>query len=209
MNINDYIVDKYKVDGTKKIVEILGINRENLAQLFGELGYKKGAEIGTLRGQYAETLCKNIPGLSLMCVDPYQAYQVYVRWHTQRELDEAYQIAQARVKGFDVTFVKDFSVEVAKTIPDESLDFVYIDASHTYRDVVDDVDSWYRKVRRGGIVSGHDYLRRVKPTNTHIIQAVNGFIDSYSIAPLFLTDRPAELKGKVRDESRSWFFVKV
>lgn len=190
------------------IIQIPDLDREGLARLFNELGFKIGAEIGTLRGDYAEVLCKNIPGLKLTCVDPYRAYQIYYNWHTQSELAEAEQIAKRRLEKFDVRFVKDFSVEVAKNVPDNSLDFVYIDASHTYRDVVDDIDSWTKKVRKGGIVAGHDYLRRRSPTMTHIIPAVGGFIQSYNIKPLFLTDRPASLKGRVRDESRSWFFIR-
>ena len=40
---------------------------------------------------------------------------------------------------------------------DESLDFVYIDASHKYEDVKDDLAKWWPKVKKGGIFCGHDY----------------------------------------------------
>jgi hypothetical protein len=38
------------------------------------------------------------------------------------------------------------------------LDFIYVDANHTYQAVKDDIKLWYPKVKSGGIVMGHDYL---------------------------------------------------
>ena len=40
---------------------------------------------------------------------------------------------------------------------DNSLDFVFIDASHEYEDVKNDILAWLPKVKRGGILAGHDY----------------------------------------------------
>jgi predicted O-methyltransferase YrrM len=49
------------------------------------------------------------------------------------------------------------SVEAAKLFADDSLDVVYIDASHNYIDVANDIDAWISKVKSGGIIAGHDY----------------------------------------------------
>ena len=38
----------------------------------------------------------------------------------------------------------------------ESLDFIFVDAAHTYDAVVEDIKLWEPKVRKGGLVSGHD-----------------------------------------------------
>jgi hypothetical protein len=51
------------------------------------------------------------------------------------------------------------SVDAAKTFEDESLEFVFLDASHEYEDVRDDIESWYPKVKRGGVLAGHGYSR--------------------------------------------------
>jgi len=40
---------------------------------------------------------------------------------------------------------------------DRSLDFIFIDGSHEYEDVIEDLRVWYPKVKRGGIIAGHDY----------------------------------------------------
>lgn len=206
MTTLEYIRMKYRLDLTQQSpIQINGMNRAELATLFNELGYKKGAEIGTLRGEYAEVICKAILGVKLYCVDPYVGYIN----HTQDDLDKSYIQAKKRLSPYHVQFVKNYSVEASMAFEDNELDFVYIDAAHDFRNVVDDIDSWYPKVRSGGIVSGHDYVRRKKPSKTHIIEAVQGFTRAYNIYPYFITDRPSELKGnKERDMTRSWFWVK-
>ncbi len=42
-------------------------------------------------------------------------------------------------------------------MPDQSLDFVFLDASHTYEDVKNDICLWLPKVRYGGVLAGDDY----------------------------------------------------
>mmetsp|Transcript_13143 Transcript_13143/g.46577 ORF Transcript_13143/g.46577 Transcript_13143/m.46577 type:complete len:226 (+) Transcript_13143:129-806(+) len=51
--------------------------------------------------------------------------------------------------GIDEAFVNSF--------PDGSVDFVYIDSLHNYEAVQDTFRRWYPKLRRGGIISGHDF----------------------------------------------------
>jgi predicted O-methyltransferase YrrM len=41
--------------------------------------------------------------------------------------------------------------------PDQWADFVFIDASHKYEQTKADIRLWFRKVRHGGILAGHDY----------------------------------------------------
>ena len=207
---NQYIAEKWGVDlAQKPHIQVLGMNRASLARLFTRFGYRTGVEVGTLAGEYADVLCRSNPRMKLYCVDPYEAYVGYVRYHTQRNLDDSFKQAKKRLKRQNVEFIKEYSVEAAKQFERESVDFVYIDGAHDFRNVVDDIDSWYLKIKVGGIISGHDYIRRKRPTRTHIIQAVHGFRDSYSIkSPLFITDRPGHLKEKGRDQTRSWFWIK-
>ena len=39
---------------------------------------------------------------------------------------------------------------------DGSLDFIFIDASHQYPDVLKDIKLWSKKVKIGGYITGHD-----------------------------------------------------
>jgi predicted O-methyltransferase YrrM len=52
---------------------------------------------------------------------------------------------------------------------DESLDFIFIDASHDYKSVKEDIELWYPKIKKGGIISGDDYCSDWKS----VIQAVD------------------------------------
>lgn len=56
-----------------------------------------------------------------------------------------------------VKYITKQSVDAAKDFKDESIDFVYIDASHEYEDVRDDIRAWLPKVKTGGIIAGDDY----------------------------------------------------
>lgn len=49
------------------------------------------------------------------------------------------------------------SLQAVKQFEDNSLDFVFIDASHEYQDVKDDIIAWLPKVKPGGVLAGHDY----------------------------------------------------
>jgi len=53
--------------------------------------------------------------------------------------------------------IVDESCNAAKQFEDGSLDFVFIDASHSYENVRKDIIAWLPKVKVGGILAGHDY----------------------------------------------------
>jgi hypothetical protein len=55
-----------------------------------------------------------------------------------------------------VTPVKMPSVEAAKLYEDKSLFFVFIDGSHLYESVKEDILAWLPKVKSGGFIGGHD-----------------------------------------------------
>lgn len=65
------------------------------------------------------------------------------------------------------------SVEASMQFENESLDVVFIDASHEYKDVLDDINHWYPKIKKGGIISGHDYVPGHKVSEAGVIRAVN------------------------------------
>jgi predicted O-methyltransferase YrrM len=56
-----------------------------------------------------------------------------------------------------INIVRELSVDAAKQFPDHSLDFVFIDASHDYESVKEDFEVWFPKMKKGGMMAGHDY----------------------------------------------------
>ena len=172
-----------------------------LPNLLNELGFKIGAEVGVHKGQYSQKVLRRIPGLKLFLIDLWEAYPGYKDFE-KTTIIKSYAEAQERTKGHDVVFIKEWSHVAADQFEDESLDFVYLDANHAYEFVVRDLAKWAPKVRKGGIVSGHDYddySKRSRRYDMNVINAVNGWCASYGIKHLFiLTNNP----------NNSWMYVK-
>ena len=49
------------------------------------------------------------------------------------------------------------SFQAVEPIADNSIDMVFIDANHRYSSVKEDIDNWLFKVKRGGVMCGHDF----------------------------------------------------
>jgi predicted O-methyltransferase YrrM len=66
------------------------------------------------------------------------------------------------------------TVLALRLFPDEHFDFVFIDAAHDYASVVADIRGWLPKVKHGGILAGHDYVKGVDGERTFpgVVQAV-------------------------------------
>jgi hypothetical protein len=56
-----------------------------------------------------------------------------------------------------VTVIRADTQEAATRLDDESIDFLYVDASHSYRGVLADLRAWYPKVKFGGTIAGDDW----------------------------------------------------
>jgi len=50
------------------------------------------------------------------------------------------------------------SVECAATHPDNSIDFLLLDGAHDEENVLNDLNSWWPKIKPGGVMAGDDYL---------------------------------------------------
>lgn len=210
MKALDYICNKWNINPRQRTpIEIPDTNREDLAKLFGELGYTQGVEIGTLEGEYAEMLLDNNPDLKLYCVDPYVAYKGYYEYRTQSRMDGFMANGLKRLEGKNYELKRMFSAEAAKDFEDNSLDFIFIDGNHGFAHVVNDINNWAPKIKSGGIISGHDYLKRKDPKwGMGVVQAVNGYTDTYQIKPWFILGTKEIIPGQKRDKNRSWFWVK-
>jgi len=93
------------------------------------------------------------------------------------------------------------------------LDFVYIDGHHGFKYVAEDICEWSKKVRKGGVIAGHDFVRthvKVFPYVCHVKQVVRGYTDAYGIRTWYVLGRkhwPEDPK-EFRDKWRSWFWFK-
>jgi predicted O-methyltransferase YrrM len=82
-----------------------------------------------------------------------------------------------------VNIYKLSSEEAIDNYKDNSLDFVFIDASHDYESVLQDMRSWYAKVKPGGIFAGDDHDSNW-PGVTQAVQAFTTEVNiEHSIVP--------------------------
>jgi len=194
-------------------IEIPNVGREDLATLFGVLGFTTGVEVGVQEGAYSEVLCARNPGLHLYCVDAWLAYDGYLEYVNQAKLDGFYETTRRRLRPYGCTFLRMFSTTAAKDFADDSLDFVYLDGAHDFQHIAEDLVAWIPKVRLGGIISGHDFCRRTDQRGTsryvvHVAEVVTAYTEGYHIAPWFLLGRKEALDGETRDRPRSFFWIK-
>lgn len=207
-----YIVEKYNLnlDVKRMPVEIPNAGRDDLAKLFAELNFRVGVEIGVEQGLYTEVLCETNPRAKIYGVDPWEAYPGYREHVSQSKLDGFYEGTRTRLVPFlNWELVRKFSMEAVQDFADSSLDFVYIDGNHALPFVINDIIEWDKKVRPGGIVSGHDYRKNKRARALqHVVYAVNCYTQAYRIWPWFLWGRKDKLPGEIRDDNRSWMWVK-
>lgn len=191
-----------------RFVEIPDVNRDDFAKFLAENGYKKGVEVGVNKGEYGVTLCR--AGLKVYGVDCWENYEGYKREGTYKSYKEE---AEEALGGFDYTIIHKYSADAVKDFEDNSLDFVYIDGNHTLPYIVQDIFLWERKVKKGGIVSGHDYAmiqgfgeRKPNPVwdGCHVKAGVDACVNAMRIPKLYVL---GERFGK-RDKWRTWFFFK-
>lgn len=174
--------------------------RRFLVEMLAQRGCTRGAEIGVWEGAFSEMLCKGIPNLSLICVDPWRIQQDYVevKKNQSDRMNAAHDKAVQRLQSFDCKFMRMTSLEAAELVPDGSLDFVYIDGNHLFNHVLADLKAWSPKVRAGGFVAGHDYGEFAKPKPfIQVKDAVDQFTLECGIDPWFV------LAG---DKSPSYFW---
>lgn len=140
-----------------------GINRwlpgEDIPELIKDIKNPVGVEVGTAEGITTEYLLSTVKDLKLYGVDP---YPTYIDWdgnqpaakHNYEEYKKKTEPYMDRLTHFYKT-----SDEAAEEFEDESLDFVFIDGLHTYKQVLKDCENYWPKVKKGGLMIGHDFSR--------------------------------------------------
>jgi hypothetical protein len=126
----------------------------------------RGAEIGVFAGDLSKRLLMR-PNLELLMVDSWEqavstsAYGLgdFHGTLTQKQQDEYCELTRlvTQFAGKRATIIRKTSLEAAKDVPDASLDFVFIDADHSYEACRADILAWTPKVKAGGLICGHDY----------------------------------------------------
>src|SRR3990167_557110 len=214
MSTQEYL-DKKFGPHTGTSYQLQNFLRDDMYKLFAELGFMKGLEVGIEKGKNAVTMYENIPNLHLIGVDPWKqhTYASYAKdaakrdWSYER-LQQWKQQTLARMKGRDYETIEAFSEEAALQVPDNSLDFVYLDADHSYDGMMLDIILWGRKIRKGGILSGHDYYpdKSENMRRSKITHAIDDYTRVHGIKFYVTSEIHKDMKGDIYP---SWFWVKL
>ena len=120
----------------------------------------KFVEVGVWKGKSAAFMCVEIANsnkkIDFFCVDTWKGS---IEHQDNPDLHRLYEIFKDNMKPLD-KYYEDLRIEslkAAKLFDDNSLDFVFIDASHEYEDVKADILAWWPKIKNGGILAGHDF----------------------------------------------------
>jgi hypothetical protein len=62
------------------------------------------------------------------------------------------------------------SDEAVKLFKSFQLDFVYLDANHSFHSVISDLESWCPKIRPGGLMCGHDFFNAEADTHLNPVR---------------------------------------
>ena len=119
-----------------------------------------GAEIGVCLGVTTELILKD-KDTNIKTYYAVDNYPTYIDWNglpiTTERQEKIKLNAYNRLSTYkEVAFVYEDSESFAKSIGDGYLDFIFIDADHSYEGALRDFKQFWNKVKNGGIFAGHD-----------------------------------------------------
>jgi len=156
-----------------------------------------GVEVGVQRGFFSAHILTHWGGDKLISVDPWlaQDQDSYVDISNQPQdiQDRFYAetVDLLSIYGSRSEIWRMFSTDAAALITEGVLDFVYLDAKHDYESVLEDLESWYPKVRLGGIIAGHDCINGEVPEGRFgVRKAVDEFFARQGLTVHMTTSDP-------------------
>jgi len=166
------------------------LNLKNRSTLMASLPKNGvGVEVGVSEGLFSETLLQVCTPSVLYLVDPWlflqgKEHEEDAANVSQPEQEQRYQAVCGKFALLArVQIVRDFSVSFAAATPFLFPDWVYLDGDHTQVD--QDIAAWWPKIKRGGWLTGHDYL--TCGDHLRVKHHVDTFVKKEKL-PLFVTE---------------------
>lgn len=157
---------------------------------FVDVRGKECAEIGVAKGEYSAAILSRNPQ-KLYLIDPWvrQSTEWYPDDHanlSQQEFDATFREVVSSMPAEKVEILREYSLFASCNFGSQCLDFVYVDAIHTYENCLVDIISWFPKVRNGGWLCGHDYTGNYAGVRA----AVDAFVKISNQELAILTSEP-------------------
>jgi glycosyltransferase involved in cell wall biosynthesis len=160
-----------------------GVMRDGLLDLIQQLGGKDivMAEVGSYAGESSEIFAASKNISKVYAIDPW-CDDIQCEHVTFKNMAFVEQLFDER-NGKNPKIVKMKTDGTTAVNAIESVDFVYLDALHTYEAIVKDIENWYAKVKPGGWLGGHDYHAEGFPG---VYRAVNEFCEKNDLPRPFV-----------------------
>jgi hypothetical protein len=145
------------------------------------------AEIGVFAGDFSEWILQTLKPKKFYGVDPYTSTIGVMGSGNQDGFNmEYYQLellcnfVKTRLNAYPgVELRREFSHGFFQSIPDGSLDAVYIDGDHSHEAVKADLEAARHAVKEGGWIFGHDYAIHPTKGNPEITHDTKVVIDAF------------------------------
>ena len=146
-------------------------------------------EIGVFRGEFAQDILQRVSPLKLHLIDIFSGMMgsgdkdgnnmIYV------DLDQEYRrLIKLYENDERVSLHRGYSHDILINFPDNHFDMIYIDADHSYSAVKSDLNIALQKIKKGGLLAGHDYNINEHPG---VVQAVQEITKSHGKSINYLT----------------------
>jgi hypothetical protein len=145
------------------------------------------AELGVFEGEFSKDIYEICKPKQLYLVDLFSGYfgsgDKDGNNHHCVQLEVEYEKLKTHFRGdVGVKILKQSTVDFLSEIESNMLDIVYIDADHDYKAVKRDLELTLEKIKYGGLICGHDYVK-----HTDVERAVNEFCYENSLEIKCLT----------------------
>lgn len=107
-------------------------------------------ELGILNGERTEVMLKANPNIPIYGIDP-----IIPDSMNSKLIGDYKKINDLKSKYKNFIFINDYSYNVVNSF-NYKFDYIFIDASHIYEDVLNDFNQWFPKLKIGGYVGLHD-----------------------------------------------------
>lgn len=173
--------------------DCFGENWFNYENLYSDIVKKfpsgsKFVEVGSWKGKSSSYMAVEIANsnksIEFICVDTWKN-SIENSNLVPKNLFEIFINNMKPVKNY-YKYLAMTSLQAAKLFNDKSLDFVFIDASHNYINVKNDILAWKPKIKKNGILAGHDYCS----AHPDVIRAVDEVLknDFYNTESCWIHD---------------------
>jgi hypothetical protein len=136
-----------------------------------------GCELGVFEGNFSEILTASKKFKKLYLVDIFSGIASnFGKTYTDASVLEQY-VKNKFTEYSIVEIIKQDSLTFLQSLPNNSLNFIYIDTVHSYEQTMNELNESYRVIQNGGYICGHDYCEIFQG----VIDSVTDFTKKYNL----------------------------